>query len=136
MLNEINIEILREDLINYFGTAMYSSSPLAIMNLTEVEKASPNKLIQIAIKNNFDLNNYIEHSKKKTKVNSFFCLLLLYFNIYFQKSLDKTYLSDFFEFPKFNLLSNNCAQYLYNSYKSIFLDQLKSNSLHTLGKAS
>lgn len=65
MLNEINSEQLREDLINYFGTAMYSSSPLAIINLTEVEKANPDKLIQIARKNNFDLNNYLDNSKDK-----------------------------------------------------------------------
>ena len=65
MLNKINIEKLREDLINYFGTAMYSSSSLAIMDLTEVEKANLDKLIQIANNNNFNLNNYIENSKYK-----------------------------------------------------------------------
>ena len=65
MFNEINIEKLREDLIDYFGTAMYSASPLAIINLTEVEKASPDKLIQIAKNNNFNLNNYINNQRKR-----------------------------------------------------------------------
>ena len=55
---EINIELLREDLKNYFGTSM-QYSPLAIMNLNEVENANPYELIEIALKNNFDLNKYI-----------------------------------------------------------------------------
>ena len=55
---EINIEHLREDLKNYFGTAIkYSHS--AIMDLNEVETANPYRLIEIALKNNFDLNKYI-----------------------------------------------------------------------------
>lgn len=61
MLNEVNIEKLRKDLIDYFGTAM-NYSPLAIMNLTEVENSNSDKLIQIALKNNFDLNDYIENN--------------------------------------------------------------------------
>ncbi len=55
---EINIERLREDLKNYFGTAI-KYSPLAVMNLCEVENADPYQLIEIALKNNFDLNKYI-----------------------------------------------------------------------------
>ena len=53
----IDIEALRNDLINYFGTAM-SFNPMAVMDLTEVEKASPEKLIKIAQKNGFDLTDY------------------------------------------------------------------------------
>ena len=52
MVNEINIEKLRKDLIDYFGTAMFNASPMAIMNLTEVENANSDKLIQIALKIN------------------------------------------------------------------------------------
>lgn len=62
MVNEINIEKLRKDLIDYFGTAMFNASPMAIMNLTEVENASSDKLIQIALKNNFNLEDYIENN--------------------------------------------------------------------------
>ena len=55
---EIDIEKLREDLIDYYGTAMFNSSPLAVMELSKVENATPEELIQIALKNKIDLSNY------------------------------------------------------------------------------
>lgn len=55
---EIDIEKLREDLINYFGTAM-GLFPVVIMNLSEVQTCSADRLIEIAINNNFDLDKYI-----------------------------------------------------------------------------
>ena len=62
---EIDIEKLRSDLIDYFGTAI-SFNPIATMDLIKVENASYEELIDIAIKNNFDLNNYIiSYIKKK-----------------------------------------------------------------------
>lgn len=62
---EIDIEKLRRDLIDYFGTAI-SINPIATMDLIKVENASYEELIDIAIKNNFDLNNYIiSYIKKK-----------------------------------------------------------------------
>ena len=68
MLTKINIEKLKKDLMDYFGTAMYASSPLAIMNLTEIENANNDKLISIALKNNFDLNNYIENNNYRKNI--------------------------------------------------------------------
>lgn len=56
---EIDIERLRRDLIDYFGTAMYNGSPQAIIELSKVENASPNELISIAINNGFDINDYV-----------------------------------------------------------------------------
>lgn len=53
----VDINRLREDLINYFGTAIFYN-PMTIMELEEVKKASESKLIEIAIKNGFDLDNY------------------------------------------------------------------------------
>ena len=58
---EIDIDKLREDLIDYFGTAM-GLFPVATMNLVEVQTASSEKLIQIALKNKFNLNNYVVSS--------------------------------------------------------------------------
>ena len=55
---EIDIEKLREDLIDYYGTAMFNASPLAVIELTKVENATPEELIQIALKNKIDLSNY------------------------------------------------------------------------------
>ena len=53
----VDYEKLREDLKDYFGTAM-SFMPMAVVNLAEVERASNQKLIELALKNNFDLSNY------------------------------------------------------------------------------
>lgn len=64
MRKEIDIERLRKDLIDYFGTAMYNSSPLAIIELSKIEKANDNELIQIAIKNNIDLFEYTYNNSK------------------------------------------------------------------------
>ena len=55
----IDYEKLRKDLIDYFGTAM-SFNPTAIMDLSRVESASDDELVEIAKRNNFDLNKYIK----------------------------------------------------------------------------
>ena len=59
----IDYDKLREDLIDYFGTAM-TYNPMAVIELSDVESASDYKLEQIAIKNGFDLDNY---SKQKNR---------------------------------------------------------------------
>ncbi len=56
---EIDYEKLRSDLIDYFGSAMYSGLPMAIIDLSKVEVASNNELIEIAIKNNWNLTKYL-----------------------------------------------------------------------------
>ena len=61
----INIEKLRKDLMDYFGTASFNGFPIASMDLISVENASNEELIQIALNNNFDLNNYINNEYKK-----------------------------------------------------------------------
>ena len=53
----IDYERLREDLINYFGTAMVLF-PVAVMDVIKVENASHSELLQIASQNGFDLSNY------------------------------------------------------------------------------
>jgi len=55
----IDYEKLRKDLIDYFGTAM-SFNPMAIMDLSRVESASDDELVEIARKCNFDLDKYIK----------------------------------------------------------------------------
>lgn len=54
---EIDIERLRDDLIDYFGTAMGMFS-MAMMDVAKVERASESELIRIAKQNGFDLNDY------------------------------------------------------------------------------
>lgn len=65
MIQEINIDKLRKDLLDYFGTAMFTSSPLAIIELTKIERASDEELIRIALNNNFDLNKYKYHFRSR-----------------------------------------------------------------------
>lgn len=62
----IDIERLREDLINYFGTAS-SYNPIAMMDLIKVENASDDEIIKIAKKNNFDLKQYIIKYNQRLK---------------------------------------------------------------------
>lgn len=54
----IDFEKLRQDLINYFGSASFIY-PVAIMNVIEVETADYHKLIQIANNNGFNIDNYV-----------------------------------------------------------------------------
>ena len=48
---------LRDDLIEFFGTAIYYN-PMAIMELEEVKRANSEELIKIALNNKFDLERY------------------------------------------------------------------------------
>lgn len=49
---------LKKDLVDYFGTAMFNASPLAMFELEKVQRASGNELIEIALENGFDLSKY------------------------------------------------------------------------------
>lgn len=53
----IDVEKLREDLISYFGTAMYYN-PAAMFDLEKVRKADEEELIKIALNKKFDLERY------------------------------------------------------------------------------
>jgi hypothetical protein len=59
-MQEIDFDRLREDLIDYFGTAMFNGFHAAVVDVTQVEMASNEQLIQIAQANGFNLNNYIK----------------------------------------------------------------------------
>lgn len=61
---EIDIYKLRKDLINYYKEALYLGGyGAAIIDITKVERASIEELINIALNNNFNLNNYIINIK-------------------------------------------------------------------------
>lgn len=57
-MQDIDIDLLRQDLIDYFTSAMFMVSPVALVDLTEVENASDDEIIKIALDNGFDLKNY------------------------------------------------------------------------------
>ena len=60
--DEFDFEKLRQDLMDHFTAAMFSVSPVAMMDLTRVENAGYEELIRIAVSNNFDLNKYINNN--------------------------------------------------------------------------
>ena len=59
MNGNIDIERLRKDLLGYFGSAMFSGFPMAMMDVSRVENASADTLIRIASENGFNLNKYL-----------------------------------------------------------------------------
>ena len=56
----IDTNRLRNDMMDYYGTAMYSGSPMAQADLVHVQRASDAELIRKAQKSGFDLNRYTQ----------------------------------------------------------------------------
>lgn len=61
---EIDINKLRRDLLDYYGTAM-EFFPQAVIDLSQIENADKEQLIDIAQNNNIDLSNYEIKSKNR-----------------------------------------------------------------------
>ena len=59
-IEDIDVDKLRKDLIEHFTASMFIVSPVALMDLTQVENASDEEVIKIAIDNKFNLNNYLK----------------------------------------------------------------------------
>ena len=57
-MENIDIEKLRQFIIDYYGTAMINSFPTAMTDLLEVENASNEKVLSLALKNSINLNNF------------------------------------------------------------------------------
>ena len=55
---EIDIRRLRRDLEDYYGTAMFSGFPMAVMDVSRVERMSAQELVELAQKNGIDLRKY------------------------------------------------------------------------------
>lgn len=53
----IDYEKLRQDLVDYFGSAMVFF-PVAVMDVVRIENASDEELLQVANQNGFDLSKY------------------------------------------------------------------------------
>ena len=54
----MDIDRLRKDLEDYYTSAMYFVSKIALIDLTRVQNASDNEIIEIALENGFDLDDY------------------------------------------------------------------------------
>ena len=59
MVYELDTERLRRDLEDDYGTAMASGFPMAMMEMSEVERASDRELIEMARETHADLSKYI-----------------------------------------------------------------------------
>lgn len=57
---QFDIERLREDLKDYYGTAMFNGFPMAMMEVDKVSRASDEELLRMAEKNGMDLKRYCE----------------------------------------------------------------------------
>ena len=55
---QFDIERLREGLKDYYGTAIFSGFPMAIMEAEKVSRASDEELIRMAEKNGMNLQRY------------------------------------------------------------------------------
>ncbi len=60
----IDIDSLRSDLIDYYGTAR-EYNPAATMDLINVERASDEEIIRTAINNGFNLYDYEIKNKSR-----------------------------------------------------------------------
>lgn len=61
-ISSIDIDRLRKDLIDYYGTGVYNLN-VSVIDLIKVERCPSYMLVDIALQNGFNLNNY--------KINSF-----------------------------------------------------------------
>lgn len=55
---EIDISRLRRDMLDDYGTAMFSGFPMAVMDVSRVERMSDQELLELAQKNGIDLRKY------------------------------------------------------------------------------
>ena len=63
-INDIDFDSLRNDLINYFGTAR-SNYPVAIVDVINVESASDIELLNIINSTDLNIFNYINNDRTK-----------------------------------------------------------------------
>ena len=56
---EMDVSRLRRDMKDYYGTAMFNGFPMAVMDLSKVERMSDRELIELAQKNGVNLRKYI-----------------------------------------------------------------------------
>ncbi|MEQ8200130.1 MAG: hypothetical protein ABRQ24_01780 [Syntrophomonadaceae bacterium] len=54
----MNYKQLREDLIEYYGSAMMGGSPMAVIELIDIEHASDRELIKLSKQAGFNLEKY------------------------------------------------------------------------------
>ena len=61
----IDVERLRRDLKDYYGTALFSASPMAVLDLSRIERASDLEIVEEAQRIGLDLTEYTCSSWEK-----------------------------------------------------------------------
>ena len=56
---EIDVEKLRQDMMDDYGPAMFNGFPMAVIDLSRIERASDWELIEIARDQGIDLDKYV-----------------------------------------------------------------------------
>ncbi len=56
---ELDINRLRKDLMDKYGTAMFSGFPAAVMDLSRIERMSDQEVLETAQKQGIDLSKYM-----------------------------------------------------------------------------
>ncbi len=63
MYGEINVDKLRQDLEDDALGIMFNVSPAAVMELSEIDNATDEEIIEIAIRNGYDISRYQGRSR-------------------------------------------------------------------------
>ena len=61
----LNLTKLRQALIDYYGTAAFSGMPAAMMDVFDVENASPEELVELARRAGLNLRDYEEEDLER-----------------------------------------------------------------------
>jgi hypothetical protein len=69
---KIDIEKLRSDMMDDYGTAMFSGFPMAVVELSQVENASPQALIDMAERRGIDLSEYADDDDEDDAYSSYY----------------------------------------------------------------
>lgn len=56
----LDVEGLRRDLKDRFGTAIHSGFPMAVVDLSKAERATPQELLEMAQEQGLDIRDYLE----------------------------------------------------------------------------
>ena len=56
----LDVEGLRRDLKDRFGTAIHSGFPMAVVDLSRAERADPKELLKMAQEQGIDIRKYLE----------------------------------------------------------------------------
>ena len=57
-MNDYDIEMIRSDLKDYYGTAMVNASPIAMVDLISLDNKSDYEILSLAVSIGMNIDNY------------------------------------------------------------------------------